>query len=796
MARNDDIRVDIDGDASGLERALRDGSNSIEEFGRNAGGSVGDVADTISSTLGKAGMAASGLAGAVAAAGAAIAITLAQVQEQANKAFEVFQAASLSQMNTDQIQQMANMYAKVGLSMENIADQQKDLKDKIGDALTNIGGSVYTDIIQPLKLNIGELQKMADAGEDVIAKIYYSAKEQGYSTAQIVNMMETLGSDATKRITIMNEFNSLQEYQNSLAGQHIQLTDEQIKQFTAYTDATRNLSNTWETWKNKGLAPVASVLSDIVTYIDKIANSNPIEDSTITIAKWLANKFPKIADGSALGYSQELEFRKNLNAQIQQATTLQKDLNKAIKDAPPMFKKEDLDAQAKGFQTGKEKTLNDIKILDSAFQSYEKNARNSLNTAFGGSTEKMEAEIKKRKAIYEEQRKSLTDQANKSETDAAKAAEAAAKKAQAEQDKRNRERLSAQEVLNKAISSMTVETNARQLAEFDRQQKALVQSVIKESDTLGKTKAERDKLVANITANGAARRNDMVNNMIGNKNPNQALIDQNSLIQSGNLNQDQKGFLAYQQNQRISGDNPFSDAATSSTDKQLADNQAAMNLELQQNDLLLQGHEDYEKRKLEITNKYNAQAMTIAKQQSQAQLETIGGMAGSMGTILAGAFGEGSKAAQAAFAVQKGITIAQTVLSIQSALAQSLAAPFPASLASYAKVLSLGASIITTAKGAASGQFHGGVDELPASYDNKSFVLKAGERVVQPEANKKLTNFLDNKDSTRSGGEITVNAPLIINGGGVDDDAKFNEMLKKHQNSVVQAVRSADKRNK
>ena len=93
------------------------------------------------------------------------------------------------------------------------------------------------------------------------------------------------------------------------------------------------------------------------------------------------------------------------------------------------------------------------------------------------------------------------------------------------------------------------------------------------------------------------------------------------------------------------------------------------------------------------------------------------------------------------------------------------------------------------------GQFHGGVDSLPADLDNKSFVLKQGERVIQPEANKDLTKFLSNqKQSTTGGNEYTINAPLIVQ-GSVDDDAKFQKMLKKHSQSVNQAVREAQSRN-
>lgn len=134
--------------------------------------------------------------------------------------------------------------------------------------------------------------------------------------------------------------------------------------------------------------------------------------------------------------------------------------------------------------------------------------------------------------------------------------------------------------------------------------------------------------------------------------------------------------------------------------------------------------------------------------------------------------------------------MAQIMMNLQVALSSALATPFPASLAAYAQVASMGAQIISTA-----GQFHGGVDSLDPSMDNKSFVLKAGERVVQPEANKKLTQFLDDNASNGGTGETVINAPLIIQ-GNVDggDDETFNKMLKKHSQSVNQAVISAQKR--
>jgi hypothetical protein len=219
-----------------------------------------------------------------------------------------------------------------------------------------------------------------------------------------------------------------------------------------------------------------------------------------------------------------------------------------------------------------------------------------------------------------------------------------------------------------------------------------------------------------------------------------------------------------------------------------------MNAELAQNDLLLKGHEDYEKQKAAITAKYNEQALQISQQNTQTQLEQFSEATSQLGDAVSDVFGKNSAAARAAAIAQKSILIGQTVMNIQLALSKAMSLGFPQNIPVYMQVASMGLSIISSAKSAA-GQFHGGIDELPSTLDNKSFVLKAGERVVQPEANTKLTKFLDKQDNNNGTmGDTTVNAPLIIN-GSTDDDSKFNEMLKKHANNVSLAVRNAQKRN-
>jgi hypothetical protein len=76
-----------------------------------------------------------------------------------------------------------------------------------------------------------------------------------------------------------------------------------------------------------------------------------------------------------------------------------------------------------------------------------------------------------------------------------------------------------------------------------------------------------------------------------------------------------------------------------------------------------------------------------------------------------------------------------------------------------------------------SGQADEGMDSIPQGLNGKSFLLSAGERVVQPQANKDLTEFLNKEKmnlqggGSRSGsGAITIN--LTYSGGMNKEDVK------------------------
>jgi hypothetical protein len=82
------------------------------------------------------------------------------------------------------------------------------------------------------------------------------------------------------------------------------------------------------------------------------------------------------------------------------------------------------------------------------------------------------------------------------------------------------------------------------------------------------------------------------------------------------------------------------------------------------------------------------------------------------------------------------------------------------------------------------GQADQGMDSIPKSLGGKSFILSAGERVVQPEANKDLTAYLDQqKDGGKS---IVVN--ITVN-GNTDSD-----MIEEMKRKVIEGIREASER--
>ncbi|ENV5883831.1 hypothetical protein ACFIPR_003199 [Enterobacter kobei] len=727
MARkNEKIRVDIDGDSTGLSKALQDAENRIDKFGKNAGGSLGGFASSTSSVFGKLSTGIGGLAAL--SAGAAVSVG-ALVLKTNDLVRELNQLAKQSGLSVTELQKLQKAFKATGFDAEKFADINQDALDKLSDAYRN-GGGIADDMIS-VGLDPKKYSKFLndkDGGLKAVIQAFYDLKKAGASVGDQKFFLESWASDASKLTGVLDESKDAADAWNKIASQTVAVTEDQAKVYAEFDKHLSELKTTSQDYLIQGLTPIVNATNNLLDAYGKEAPD--------TLFESLKDK--ALATYDVLKYlNPNYYLSKGISAGLD-ATGLFPD-NKPKPKAPQVNPKLPL-GQA---------TVSTSNESDDPFK---------LN----------------------EKAKAAADKAQK-------AAEAAAKAQKAIADKAAKERIDAQKALDKILVDQTVGTNERQLAEFKRQQAEIVATIKKSAKTLGLSDTKLQELLNDQLTAGAASRLQMINQMIGYNDPNQQMKDQNALLAGGQLNQGQSDYLGNQLDQGLGLD-------TTSYDQQ------AMNAErdamLKQNELLLQSKEEFEKRKAAITAKYAVKAVQIQNQETTKLLQGMEESFGTIGQGMADAFGKSSGAAQAAFAVQRGLTISMTIMKIQEALAGALALPFPENIPQYAQIAAMGMSIISTAKGASSGQFHGGVDELPSSYDNKSFVLKAGERVVQPEANKKLTQFLDSQDAaggSTGSGDIIVNAPMY--NYGTQDDKAFQEKLKKHQNSIVQAVKDSQRRN-
>ncbi|EOL8989525.1 hypothetical protein ACM92P_004104 [Cronobacter dublinensis] len=819
MANNNrqSMIFEINGDESGLQRSLKNAANDIGNFGDQAGGVFGGINTGLSTTS----KAMSGFAGAVGVAGLAIAATMAKVQEQSEKAFEVFQAASLSQSGIVQIQQAANMFAAVGLTMDNVADQIKDSKDKLGDAITNNAGSMLTDVIQPLKLNMFELQKAAENGEDIIAKIYYQAKQMGFSQSQIVNMMETVANDASKRMTIYREFNSEQEYQNSLANETIQLTAEQSRQFEEYRTATNNLSRAWDSWKNSTLAPVAQNLAEILDLMTKILNSKPVNAAAAAVSKegiqatqQYQQQFQQqiLKNSSIYGsqivadqQKQQEENNKtfaNLLANLDAAHNL---LDKQKEEYNKGSDRSVIDTALKPYLSAKQKTQAQIDTLDATHAQLRATIKDSLVRAYKGDQAAMNADLAKLDEGYKDNReklvKSLTADEDKARDAKAKKDEAAAKAAKAAQDKLNEQTKRAKALLEQTLSQIGTNEAQVRITRFNYEQDQIEKRIREAGKLAGSSESEITDMLSKQYESRKTKYKDMVDQMLDETNRLKQAQNIAAIANDPNATPDAKARAAAAgttwMNDTVSQGLGYKNPLDFSPDSVQNQN---ISTEEQENkdgakalyDAKVIGFQEYQDQLTAIQANADIKRGRLTADALTSTLGMWQAGAGNVGDIMAGVFGESSAAAKAAFAVSKGIAIAQAVINIQQGISEAIKLGWPMGIAAGLQVAAQGASIVRTIKGTAiQGQAHDGWDSLPST---GTYNLEKGERVVGRSLNQDLTKYLSNQDGSKSG-DVKIDAPLIINSNGQISDADFQKMCDKHADVIVQATRKSQKNN-
>lgn len=817
------MRFSIFGDSSGLVSALNEAGDSLNRFGSQTSGIASTVAGNMSGMIGSLTSLNPAMLGAAAAAGV-LGIAFATLGTQTEAAMEVYQASVLSGMSPDKLQQQAQAFRQVGLTLENVADQNKDLKDKLQDALYNNGGSMMTDVIAPLKLNIVELQNMASAGEDVYAKIYFAAKAQGMSAQSLFNMFETVGSDSVRRLEVLRTFNSEQEYQKSLQEQTIALSNEQVEQFRRYEGATSKLSMEWQKWKNDSVAPLAESLAEVLELINKITNSKPVQNAAYAssdaaikdLKQWQQQQDDTVTKNSSIYGAQIIADKQEKNNKealahlenlVKQAEAGQKAMrtplpNEKYLHNPLATDKKTIDSAMQPLQGNKQKAEAELALLTSRYGQLKASIDASLLSAYGGDTAKQKAALKVLEENYKEQKEGIDKKINADAITAQKASDqkakqdaATAKQAAAQAKQEAAQQIATRKQLASTMSQIGESEAAVKLQRWKFQYDEMERTTKEAAAKLGMTEQESSELLKRQYAGRTQAYREMVDQML--KESDRKKLAENLSVVGSSLDQTQKKDLLSSMNKEAGIDrddsNPWDSRGLETDLAELAEKNTQ---ELALNDQLLASkilsHEQFLERKKQLEDKYQQDSTALMVNQTTAQLTMMGSLASSTGTLLSAAFGKQSAAARTAFAISKGLAVAESIIAIQQSVAKAMALGWPMGIAAGVQAVAQGAQIINTIKGTTiQGQAHDGIDSVPNS---GTWNLQKGERVVGAALNADLTKYLkDDNGSTQ--GDTNITAPLIVNGSGNLTESDFPRLLMKYKETLVQAVRQSQQRN-
>lgn len=200
-----------------------------------------------------------------------------------------------------------------------------------------------------------------------------------------------------------------------------------------------------------------------------------------------------------------------------------------------------------------------------------------------------------------------------------------------------------------------------------------------------------------------------------------------------------------------------------STEQNIATSDSFSN-EDERYEALLEAHKNYRDGMYALDVQYTQQSKDLIQAQKMDQLNMWGGILSTAQNTFSqlaqsakdGA-GEQSSVYRTMFAMQQAFSIASSMVAAHAAFTQAFADPsamtLPQKLAGGAAVMAALMPAITTISSVSlQGMAHNGIDNIPSE---GTWLLDGGERVLNPQQNKDLTNYLSNSKS--QGPSIVIN---------------------------------------
>ncbi|AWD90226.1 hypothetical protein [Dickeya phage Sucellus] len=229
---------------------------------REAANSLSTALGTTNSNVGKIVIGLAALSGVTIGVAAGM---VAMVNSSSRYVNEMAQVSVASGVGIEYLQKLSATFAGTGLQMEKLGDINKDVLDHLGDGFRD--GSGPADDMKKLGLSVQDYNKylnQANGGIKALIHTFYELKGAGKNQAEIVNMMETLASDSSHMITILNKYGNEQEALNAINMKNVTVTRETVARYQEYDKSVKELSKSFSDFKANALLPVVEQLNSLL----------------------------------------------------------------------------------------------------------------------------------------------------------------------------------------------------------------------------------------------------------------------------------------------------------------------------------------------------------------------------------------------------------------------------------------------------------------------------------------------------------------------------------------------------
>lgn len=763
------------------------------------------------------GVALVGMSAAALAAGNAVMVHQKQLEAM----------AKTSGLSVQAMNEQAIAASTVGVSMEQLGDILKDVNDKTGDYLST-GGGALQDYFDTIK---GKINRTADdfrglGSMEVLKMVQADLDQVGASAAQQTFVLESLASEASKLgpLLRMNE----QEIKNMLDGYAVQratLSQDTINDIQKTQNNIDMLQNNF----NAALANSFSGLISLSSEMSKRISDTLYEVSEgakkQNVIRAYSNGDMKINSANAKEFIDNAdEIRSNVKMNSRARATKEVEglpfgeeywkkvddlTNKYMNEA---FSKIDADlAKAKDFKAAE--------VISSK-------STGTAGAAKAPDTSTATASIASLKSL-QDQRTSLMKEQGRLETQLQNTQGEASRKALEGRIADQKGLLEANAENIKAVNTKIAGFNAEA---FSKRQAALSSLAATEQQIAQYGYEKQLEQLKSYLQEGSLTQSEFNEaKLIAEKTLSDKLVD----IKKKEL--DEKRKLAQQEyNDRVSQMNTIKDFATTQeeiSNQELLIKRAAIEeafrldqekgeysilTEQDKNNKLAEIDREYELQRVERQNEhmasreeaqvlyyelerslleeqlannqitqeeFNTQTLDSDRNLTNAKKDLALTQLQTLSNLFAGSAQlaeQGSKQQKVLFAMEKASTIASLGIEMWEKWGKA------ENWGEKAMVIAQYGGAIASAGAVTLGQFHSGTDEVS---ETGSYILKSGERVIQPEANKDLTSYLENK---KGSGDITVNSDFIYNnnGGGASDENAESEYYK-HRDVILKAINLA-----